>query len=302
VIPRVSVIIPTQALAARTVHLRRALESVLSQTGVRAAPIVVVNGTRRDDQLVHELEFDARVRTVHLDRASLPRAIRAGRELVDTPYFATLDDDDVLLPGALALRVRVLRAHPRCDMVITNGIIRDRAGERIHNADMAAVAKAPLEALLEKNWLLAGAWLGHNDRIANDVFDGMPSCLECTYLAIQFATRHRIAFADAPTLVVTAHSPDSVSDSWEYLLRQPDALRRILDLPLPELVRRAYRLRVAEEYHSAADLLLRLGRRREAWRSHMQSIQEPGGWRYLPFTRHLVRGRHPTNRLATAAH
>ena len=69
----VSVIVPT--VASRAACVGRALDSVLAQKDVRVDPIVVANGPDCDP------------------------------DLVDSPYFAELGDDDLLLPGALAARM-----------------------------------------------------------------------------------------------------------------------------------------------------------------------------------------------------
>jgi len=53
--PTVNVIMPTLARSARAPLLRRALASVAGQAGVRAVPIVVLNGAERDPGLVAEL-------------------------------------------------------------------------------------------------------------------------------------------------------------------------------------------------------------------------------------------------------
>ena len=125
---------PTRALRERAEVLRRAIDSVLSQAGVRAVPLIVVNGTGRDPGLVEALTADPRLRVLCQEEAGIPAALRAGREVLDTPWFADLDDDDLFLPGALALRVDTLERRPDCCAVITNGYRRSASGTDVLNA------------------------------------------------------------------------------------------------------------------------------------------------------------------------
>jgi glycosyltransferase involved in cell wall biosynthesis len=94
----ISVIIPTKVNPARRALLKRAIESVLAQEDVRVVPIVVINGSERDPELTSEIIADRRFRVVTLENADLPAALRTGREMVDTRWFAELDDDDLLMP------------------------------------------------------------------------------------------------------------------------------------------------------------------------------------------------------------
>ena len=285
----ITVVIPTLAQRARAAGLYRAVDSVVRQAGVRALPLVVVNGPWRDAELVRALLADRRVRVLLRDAASLPGALRLGAEHVETPWWATLDDDDLLLDGALRLRHRVLADDAGCDVVATNGYRQAGGRNVLHVAAGAEVAADPLRALLRRNWLLPGSWLARADRVDAALFDGMPSYLECTYLAARFATRYRLRWMDEPTVVYSAESPLAASQSRAYALAQPEALRALLALDLPDDVRQALRTRVASACHNAADGELRRGHTREAWRWHAATLREPGGWRHLAFVRHLVR-------------
>ncbi len=284
----VSVIMPTLALVARGALVRRALDSVLGQQGVRAVPVVVINGPSRDPALTRDLRADRRLRVAMLEQPDLPAALRAGRELVDTPFFAELDDDDVLLPGALAARVQALQDPPQCDVVVTNGFRRHSGSDTPIMADVSRVEQNPLGALLERNWLLPGSWLCRTDAVGPGIFDGMPKFFECTYLALRFATGYRIRFVDRPTVVWHADTPQSASKSRDYLLGHVAALRRILELDLPPDVRAGFRCKVAGVHHNIAARYLREGELKQAWRWHLQSLREPTGWHHLRFTLRLL--------------
>ncbi len=278
---------PTRALRHRIPLLERALESVLTQEAVRVVPLVVINGPDGDPEFTRRLSADRRLRVIQLEEADLPTALRTGRKKVDSEYFAELDDDDFMLPQALMVRVQALEELPDLDAVITNGFRRGSDGDKLHINHIAMVEQDPLRALFHGNWLLPGSWLCRTGTVGPELFDGMPRYRECTYFALQLATIYRIKFLDHPTVVWHADTPFSESKSRGYALGEEAALRRILELDLPEDVRVHFQSKLAGAYHIGADLHLREGNRKGAWSWHLQSLRQPGGWRYLPFTRKL---------------
>jgi hypothetical protein len=286
----VSVIIPTRALRERRGLIRRAVESVLSQSGVRAVPIVVVNGPGADPDIVGELRADGRVRVQQNEQAGLPDALLAGRSLVDAPFFGALDDDDLYLPGALAARVRVLSERLDCDAVVTNGIRRDSTGDTLQNEDMAVVERDPLRAMFRSNWLLPGSWLCRTERVGNWLFEGMPTSLETTYTGVQLASRCRLAFLNQPTVVWHTDTANHLSGSREWVLAHAAALQRLLELDLPQDVKTSIRLQWTDACHGNSEMLLREGSRAEAWRWHARSLFGHGGSRYLGFTWRFLTG------------
>ena len=288
----VDVVIPTLALHERRDLVRRAVASVLEQQGAIGTPIVVLNGSSYDEELVAELEANPRVRLIRQQHPSIPDAMRLGLANVTAPWFTALDDDDLLCPHALATRVDALRADGRCNAVVTNGIVRTAGADELIVPDMRAIGRDPLHALLDRNWLLPGSWLCAADDEGKRLFDGMPAYLECTYIAIQLATNRRTLFLDEPTVVWHTNSPASVSRSIIYRVGQEPALRRVLELDLPDKVRRGFRRRLGASYHECAQRALAAGRRGEALVQHVRSILSAGGWRYLTFTWRLISGPH----------
>ncbi|MFW6085118.1 MAG: glycosyltransferase family 2 protein [Gemmatimonadota bacterium] len=287
--PRVTIVIPTLGLAERSELIESAVQSVLSQEDVRSVPLVVLNGTRASPAVERWLRADERIRLVTLRRADLPTALRVGRRSVDTAYFGSLDDDDELLPGALAHRIELLESEGReRDVVVTNGYRRRDGVDELNVAADAAVAEDPLRSLLEGNWLLPGSWLCRTATVGEELFEGMPRYLECTYLAARFATGYRMRWSGRPTVAYRLGSPGAESESRGYVVGQADALRRILELPLPADVERDFERRIATAYHDAAEYDRRSGDLGAAWRWHLASLASPGGWRYLPYTRHLL--------------
>jgi hypothetical protein len=286
----VSVLMPTRAMRHRGALLRRALESVLAQEEVRAVPVVVINGRDHDPELTGELRKDRRLRVAMRDKAGLPAALHHGRELVDTRWFAELDDDDVLLPGALAVRLRALRERPDLDAVITNGIRRRETDDTFSIPDVRMIEPDPLRALVLRRhyWLLPGSWLCRTDAIGPEFFREMPPYRECTYLALRLAATRRIGFLGCPTVIWHADTPLSESKSRDYALAGPAAITRMLELDLPADVRVVLRGMLSRQCHVNAHRHLTEGRVEQAWRWHLRSLLVPGGWRRLPYTRRLL--------------
>src|SRR5262245_51696166 len=131
----VSVIIPTLARPERVPGLMRAIDNVTSQAGGLGLPIVVVNGPFAAPALRESLARRQDLRLITLAEPGLPRALRAGRAAVETAYFCVLDDDDELLPEALAIRLGAFEADPRADVVVTNGYLDGFGRREINIAD-----------------------------------------------------------------------------------------------------------------------------------------------------------------------
>jgi Glycosyl transferase family 2 len=228
------------------------------------------------------------VQIIVLPEAGLPRALRAGRDAVRTPWFGTLDDDDMLMPDALARRVGTLEGNLAADVLVTNGINRRGTVDALHVHDDLRVGTDPLRALHRQNWLLPGSWLARTERVGTSLFDGMPPYRECTFLALRFCTEYAMAWMQEPSVVYHVGSPESVSHSYEYLQGQAQAARMLLSLRLPAQMRRRVRREIAAALHEAADRCWSDGALREAWRFHGQSLRAWCGFRFLPFTRHLI--------------
>jgi hypothetical protein len=299
--PAVTIIVPTRALRERLESLTAAIESILSQDGVRAIPLVVLDRTTGSPEVESALRSDRRIRLLQVDGVDVPAKLRAGRAEVTTPFFGTLDDDDLLVPGGLARRLDVLCRFPDCTVVVSNGYLRSTSGDTVLVPPGANVAADPLGAMVSANWCLPGSWLARTDRISADVFDGMPPHLENTFLALRFATEHHMRWLDEPTVTHVMGSPAAQSMSREFVLGQADGLRRIIRLALPREIRAEYRRRIAAAYHAAADHDYRAGYVADAWRWHLASLRSPGGWRYLPFTRQLIRASIAARRALVAA-
>lgn len=286
--PAVEVLIVTLCEAKRADSLREAIATTLSQDGVAASLIVVVNGARYDGALFEALRQMAGVRVLYQAEPSIFLARRLAREAVTAPYFGFLDDDDALLPGALRTRVDAFVAQPGADAVVTNGMLTGPDGDGPMLDDLAAIRRDPLMSLMRGNWLATASALFRTATIGPDYFDVAIRSNDMTYLAFRLGLERQVAFLDAPTYRKT-YSPDSISLTEAWALPSLDTLERMLALDMPPAVRTALRLRCAMAAHDIADIYLRRGELGPAWRYHLRSLADPRGLlRYAAFTRRLV--------------
>ncbi|HUG26664.1 MAG TPA: glycosyltransferase family 2 protein [Gemmatimonadales bacterium] len=301
-LPTVTVLVPTLARSGRRELLLRALASIRSQDGVAPTALVIVNGADADPDLLTRLATEPDVVVLRIPQRGIPAAFRAGRPAVATSYFAALDDDDILLPGALTARVAALTVDDTRDAVVTDGFIRSAAGDRRMRENFLDVAVDPVREMFRGNWLLPGSWLCRSDRVGAWLFEEMPDHRECTWIGLQLATRARLAFLPTPTLVYHDDTPDGAHRHFAYCAAQPAAIRRFLTLPLPPDVRAQLRHSMAAAYHQVAHrLLIEEGRRGAALRWHLRSLLAPGGRRHLLFTRKLLWPRRWLARLVRRA-
>jgi glycosyltransferase involved in cell wall biosynthesis len=178
----VSVIIPTACRTERAAAIRRAIESVLTQENVDLELIVIVNGPTYDRHLRHELEANPALRVAYLPEPNLPAAIRHGRSMVTRPFFAFLDDDDEYLPGALETRAAEMLAHPRVDVVATNGFWGPDKSPYIKHTD--GVEVDPLKALLKGNWLGSCGGLFRSATVCQEYFRRTDTALRMDHARI----------------------------------------------------------------------------------------------------------------------
>src|SRR5687767_6369859 len=156
---RIEVLIVSLCKAERRNSILKALDSVVSQEGVSATPIVVVNGSRYDPLLFDELKARGDMRVVYQTQPSIFLARRLAREKNRAPFFAMLDDDDELLPGALQKRLQPLLDDPALDAVITNGYVMDGTRQQFVLTSVDAIRKDPLGELMSANWLATASGL-----------------------------------------------------------------------------------------------------------------------------------------------
>ena len=285
----ITVVVPTALHSARADSIERAVESILSQSGVRAIPLLVVNGPAYDRDLLRRWQSDPRVRCHYLQTGSLPGAIRHGRSLVETPYFSFLDDDDLYEPNTLRVRVEAFDADgaEQPDVVVCNGL--REVGERVTRCfrNMSAYGSDPLRALLDQNWLASCGGTFRSASVGVEYFDGVTKYLEWTTTAFHCATRLKIHFIE--TLAYRLFDSEvSLSKSVNYRRGVVDGLGVIAKLELPADVRAAVLRKRSHALHELSDWYRLEGRLANAWGAHLNCVRGRDGLRYLTFTLRLL--------------
>jgi hypothetical protein len=284
----ISVIIPTLATRERGPFLERALASVLSQDKLRTLPIVVSNGPACSPEILNWLKKRSDIHHVHLEEASLPKALSVGRELVDTRYFAELDDDDILLPHALSSRYEHLSKSENIDAAVSNGFFNNSAKNIISHPNITACQDDPLGAVLNYVWLNPGAALFRTATIEAEIFAEMPQYLEWTYLALRLSLEKRVVFIDNPSFVHYLDLPFSIWNSEAAILGKPRALAAILTLNLPKTMRAQYNKKWANACHSVSRLYLGKGKYSSSWIWQKKSLKRKFNVKRLPYTFSLL--------------
>lgn len=288
---RVTVIIPT--LGRRRAELERAIDSVRGQIDVDALALVVVNGERYDPALIAGLGEQDGVRCHRIAAPGVSRARLEGRRLVETPYFAFLDDDDELLPEALRLRIGALETEG-ADVAVTNGYREFENGRQMIFETFDRHADDPALALFDENWLASAGGLYRTESVEEAILDGLPNFLEMTVLALRLCRRHRIVRVNQPTFVIHAGADSQASQSLAYWQALPGVLKSMQSItPRKDVLARLRRHRAAALHQASVNALAHRNML-SAWRYHLHSLLTGDGLRYLPYTRHIVLGRHPT--------
>jgi glycosyltransferase involved in cell wall biosynthesis len=290
---------PTLALLERASSLVRAIDSVVSQRGTQGVPLVIVNGPFATAEVRGHLARRRDIRVVTIEEAGLPLALKTGRATVDTSYFAVLDDDDELLPGALVTRLQALDKALEADVVVTNGYLQGFNRRDLNIEDFGQIQADPLRTLLRQNWLPPCAGLFRTHAVTLDFFEQIPEYREWTYLGLRLALERRIHFVSRPTFIYRTDTPGSLSKSKAYCLAGSRGMARMLELKLPRDVRTMVRAHLTAELHSASEWERRDGNHLAAWRWHLRCLARLRGWRHLTYTRHLLIGS--ARRLVTTA-
>jgi glycosyltransferase involved in cell wall biosynthesis len=283
---RVSVVIPTTCEHARSALLMRAIDSVLSQTGVEVELVVVVNGNLLDRLIFESLRSMPGLIVQYKLEPGAQLACRHGLSQATGEFVSFLDDDDELLSGALALRARALTEDSSLDFVVTNGF--RGPGTNPVLVQTQGIRQNPLTALLDQNWMASCGGMFRRSTCGDEYFAGLPRYTEWTVLAYRLMLAGKqMSFIDVPTYRIN-DTPDSASKSPEFRRASIEVLEQLLALPLPTPVRARLRGRMSVARHEVSVMDLENGNLHAAWRHHLLSLTAPAGWRYLPYTRHLL--------------
>ena len=284
----VTVIVATLASREKSPGLLRALASIRDQN-INCRVVAVVNGHKRDEDVVDALKQAADVDVLELDEGNLVKALTAGVEAVRTNYFSVLDDDDVFTTGACRKRYEYMQKHPEADVLATPGT-KQFADGRTEPIPARFDPNDPLASLFDCNWLPSCGGMYRRARIGADFFATVPRYLEWTYLAFRLARERRVHFwnEDAEPHFTIFETAGSESLGLDYVLALPRNIAQMRDTALPPHIQKLLADKVARAFHDAAARCMNTGRTKDAWRFHVESVSRRFGLRYLPFTRHLL--------------
>lgn len=270
--------------------LLRAIASVRAGNASSIEILIVVNGDQYSQSLVDLLGNRGDLSLARLSRASLPGALYAGRKAVRSQFFAFLDDDDEYLPGAIDKRIAILSSDPKAGLVASNGFRVSGGRETLALNALNDVESDPLAAVLKENWLASCGGLYRTERIPTVLFEDMPQYLEWTWLAFRIVSiGEAVRILPEPTFRIH-DTPESESKSEAYMLSHVEVIDRMM-----RTTRRADILAMLGRMQStalncASNHYRKNGLLREAWRAHLRSLRQPGGLRYVTYTRHLIFG------------
>jgi len=210
--------------------------------------------------------------------------------MVDTDYFSFLDDDDEYLPGAIDRKLAALDASDWADLAVSNGY-RARGAERsLFHPNLVSIEVDPLSALFDRNWLASCGGLFRTSSFPAELFDELHPFAEWTWLAYRLAVLgKRVVAVDEPGFVIN-DTQGSLSKSAAFQASYFSLYERMLAAHPPRQIAKIIRERIGAAWHDASVDALRKGDRLRAVHCHLRSILQPGGTRYLTYTRRLLLG------------
>ena len=151
----------------------------------------------------------------------------------------------------------------------------------------------PSEAMMRTNWFASCASLFRADRVEFELLDLQLKYFEWTYLFYLLVSKgKKIHFIPATTYRRYADNPHSVSRTSEYARAYPEFLVKLIELQLPSGIRQRLQRKRAIALNGLSQLELANGNLAGAWRAHLKCLSL-GGFQFLPYTRHILRGRCP---------
>lgn len=135
-----SVVIP---LYNKERHIKRAVESVLSQKH-QDFEIIIVNDGSTDSSLIEARSIaDSRISIVNQTNSGVSKARNIGINKASHEYVAFLDADDAWLPNFLEIVNKLILEYPNAGAYCTSYVIRKSS----HN-----IVKSPSSKFFDENW------------------------------------------------------------------------------------------------------------------------------------------------------
>jgi glycosyltransferase involved in cell wall biosynthesis len=283
-LPKVCAIVRSTGDRTRAELLKRAVASILTQTGIDVECIVVFNGSDYDDSLLAWTQAQRHTRTFVLDCADKALATLMGRAMVRGDFFCFLDDDDQYLPGALAFRANYLAERPLLDCVATNGyyVSERRVRPVFAKADRFA-RDGYVESLLHsRNWLASCGGMFRASTVPAAYFTNLTRHREWTLIAYRIATDLRVEFVNRLGYRVY-NLAGSQSKRSTYVDAGVEVLDAMLAWPRGARYAAALRRQKARAYRGAASYYRIYHDFGRAWSAYWHALRSPGGWRHAPY-------------------
>jgi hypothetical protein len=134
-------------------HLAPALESIMTQS-IRDFEVLVVNDGSTDQSATILDEYarrDARIRVIHQRNTGVVGALNTACAIVETPYIARLDADDISLSDRLERQTEFLRRNPHVALFGGAADFINEAGEVLFRVDVPTNNNDIKTQLLERN-------------------------------------------------------------------------------------------------------------------------------------------------------
>lgn len=275
----------------RAQSLRRAVGSIgESAPGVDVETLVILNGQSCDPTVLAWLTGSP-LRLERITEASAGRSLTEGFARAGGRWVLFLDDDDQLLPDALARALRRAESSDNIDLLVCDGEFHERDGVRRLLTDFPDLERDPMSSFLRGNWLAPSGALYRRDQLSSDIFRDLPAFFEWSLVAFRLCLRRvPLSVHDEPLYAMDRGRPDSLSKSLAYALALPSVIEQMRSETSDPAVREALGRRLSAAHHDCAVSAARRGERLLAWRHHLAALQQPGGLRYLLFTRRLLPG------------
>ncbi|MEQ6342127.1 MAG: glycosyltransferase [Gammaproteobacteria bacterium] len=291
--------------------IRRAIESVLSQT-YPALELIVVDDGSTDTTAAEVAQFGGHVRYVHQSNAGVSAARNAGAQLATGEWLAFLDADDWYYPDRLRLHAEWIERDPALDFLTgdydyirSDGSRISRSMEKTEAGSMILRrAAGRREVLMEEDEisLFIENHFGdtHTLSVPRKTFlelGGYPLgrrvCEDVNFLIRLCAQSKRIGVVCEPMAVYFIHG-NSVTRS-DPLRAQQLTVEALLPLKntlanAPTLIKRGWRGRLRRARLNLAYVLLRQGRQGEAIRAVLPSLVASPGFTTLRDLLSIMRG------------
>jgi hypothetical protein len=211
------------------------------------------------------------------------------RRVIQTPYFAFLDDDDELTPGSTDQRVSLMNDNPAADLLVSNFYNCNPEPKRhFSEPQMKRIGDDPLLALMDFNWCHSANVMFRTDRVDIDYFEDSHPFGEWTWLAYRMAMA-RLRLMAVDMICCAYHNTEgSLSKTAAYRQAYLPLFRRMLALNPPQEIARLVQRKIGAALHNESTHALKSGHLVKAFGLHLRSLACPDGWKYLTYTRNFL--------------